>query len=234
MHMRRKTWARPELESCPYYRELPESCKGKWAQEFPHAAPLHIELGCGKGVSTAQMVRANPHINYLVIDLVRDVLGSTRRNIEAAFQGDAIENVIISALHIEYIYKYIGSGDQAERIYINFCNPWTKRKKHEKRRLTHSRQLMLYRDFLTDGGEIWFKTDDDILFDDSLEYFRECGFEVRYLTRDLHASGFTPNYMSEHEIMYTEKGVPIKFAIAVKGPLPENAPKIGPEDDPEE
>jgi len=225
MHMRRKTWARPELESCPYYRELPESCKGKWAQEFPHAAPLHIELGCGKGVSTAQMVRANPHINYLVIDLVRDVLGSTRRNIEAAFQGDAIENVIISALHIEYIYKYIGSGDQAERIYINFCNPWTKRKKHEKRRLTHSRQLMQYRDFLVDGGEIWFKTDDDELFDDSLEYFAQCGFSIRYLTRDLHASGFTPNYQSEHEMMYSEKGVPIKFAIAVKEELKE-APVI--------
>ena len=221
MHMRRKKWARPELETCPYYREFPEECKGKWAAQFPHAAPLHIELGCGKGVSTAQMTRDNPDVNYLVIDLVRDVLGSARRNIEAAYGDRPVENVIISALHIEYIYKYLGDGDQAERIYIQFCNPWTKRKKHEKRRLTHSRQLMQYRDFLQDGGEIWFKTDDDELFDDSLQYFAECGFTVRYITRDLHQSGFTPNYQSEHEMMYSEKGVPIKFAIAVKGPLPE-------------
>lgn len=220
MHMRRKTWARPELEACPYFQMEPEACKGKWAEQFPKAAPLHVELGCGKGVSTAQMVRDNPDINFVVIDLVRDVLGSTRRNIEAAFEGDPVTNVIITALHIEYIYKYMGAEDQAERIYIHFCNPWTKRKKHEKRRLTHSRQLMQYREFLKDGGEIWFKTDDDQLFDDSLAYFAECGFQVRYLTRDLHASGFSPNYMSEHEIMYTEKGTPIKFAIAVKGPLP--------------
>ena len=164
-------------------------------------------------------------INYLVIDLVRDVLGSARRNIENAYGERPVENVIIAALHIEYIYKYLGNGDQAERIYIQFCNPWTKRKKHEKRRLTHSRQLMQYRDFLQDGGEIWFKTDDDELFDDSLLYFAECGFTVRYITRDLHNSGFTPNYQSEHEMMYSEKGVPIKFAIAVKEELKE-APVI--------
>ena len=221
MHMRRKTWARPELECCPYYQEMPESCKGNWAAQFKRPAPLHVELGCGKGVSTALMARDNLDINYLAIDLVRDVLGSTRRNIEAAYGDTPVDNIIIAALHIEYIYKYLGDGDRAERIYINFCNPWTKRKKHEKRRLTHPRQLMQYREFLADEGEIWFKTDDDILFDDSLAYFAECGFEIRYLTRDLHQSGFTPNYQSEHEMMYSEKGVPIKFAIAVKRPLPQ-------------
>ena len=222
MHMRRKAWARPELEACPYYREMPENLKGQWRGQFSKEAPLHVELGCGKGVSTAQMTRDNLDVNYVAVDLVRDVLGSTRRNMEAAYGDMPVENVLITALHIEYIYKYFGPEDRVERIYIHFCNPWTKRKKHEKRRLTHSRQLMQYRDFLVDGGEIWFKTDDDQLFDDSLVYFEECGFQVRYLTRDLHQSGFSPNYVSEHEIMYTEKGVPIKFAIAVKGPLPEN------------
>jgi len=224
MHMRRKAWARPELEACSYFRMEPEACKGKWADQFCHEGPLHIELGCGKGVSTAQMVHDNPGINYLAIDLVRDVLGSTRRNIEAAYGDEPIENVLITALHIEYIWKYLGDGDRAERIYIHFCNPWTKRKKHEKRRLTHPRQLMQYRDFLQDGGEIWFKTDNDELFDDSLSYFAECGFHVRYITRDLHASGFSPNYLSEHEIMYSQQGIPIKFAIAVKRPLEEKAP----------
>lgn len=220
MHMRRKKWARPELESCPYYREFPEECRGKWAAQFAKAAPLHIELGCGKGVSTAQMARENPAVNFLAIDLVRDVLGSARRNIEIAYGDAPVENIILCALHIEYIHKYLGDGDRAERLYINFCNPWTKRKKHEKRRLTHPRQLMQYRDFLADSGEIWFKTDDDTLFEASLSYFARCGFTVTYLTRDLHASGFAPNYQSEHEMLYSERGVPIKFAIAKKGPLP--------------
>ncbi|MBP5725943.1 MAG: hypothetical protein J6Y48_02595, partial [Clostridia bacterium] len=100
-----------------------------------------------------------------------------------------------------------------ERIYIHFCNPWTEHPKHEKRRLTHPRQLMQYRTFLKEGGEIWFKTDDDTLFEDSLAYFELCGFEPVKVGLDLHADGFTPNYISEHEEKYTAMGIPIKYGV---------------------
>ena len=77
---------------------------------------------------------------------------------------------------------------------------------------------MQYRDFLVDGGEIWFKTDDTALFTESLPYFDACGFELWYLTSDLHAAGVTPNYISEHEMKFTALGVPIKFARFAKKP----------------
>ena len=57
---------------------------------------------------------------------------------------------------------------------------------------THPRQLTQYRDFLVDGGEIWFKTDDTALFTESMPYFDACGFELRYLTSDLHAAASRP------------------------------------------
>ena len=44
-------------------------------------------------------------------------------------------------------------------------------------------------------------------------YFDICGFETVYLVHDLHAAGFQPNYISEHEQKYTEAGIPIKFGI---------------------
>ena len=100
-----------------------------------------------------------------------------------------------------------------ERIYISFCNPWTEHPKHEKRRLTHPRQLMQYRTFLTEGGEIHFKTDDETLFADSLAYFDLCGYEPVFLTEDLHRSGYAPNYVSEHEEKYAAMGVRIKGAV---------------------
>ena len=53
-----------------------------------------------------------------------------------------------------------------------------------------------------------------MLFEDSLGYFRECGFAIRYETRDLHESGFAENIQTEHERMFTEKGIPTKFLIA--------------------
>lgn len=218
MHIRKKKWARPELNACAWYENDGEKRKGHWREAFPRPeAPLHLEMGCGKGVSTAKMAAANPDINYVAADISNDVLGDARRNLVRECGGEP-DNIMILSCDICFIDRYFDQRDGAERIYISFCNPWTERPKHEKRRLTHPRQLIQYRRMLRDGGEIWFKTDDDRLFEDSLAYFALCGFELRYLTRDLAGSGFEPNYLSEHEIMYMKKGVPIKFAILRKTP----------------
>ncbi len=218
MHMRKKKWSRPELEACPYFVANPVQLRNAWAARFAHQQPFHIELGCGKGVSTAQMTSANRQINYLAIDINLDVLGCARRNLEAAYGDDPIENALLTNCHIEYIHTILGPEDRVERIYISFCNPWCARPKQHKRRLTHPRQLMQYREFLADGGEIWFKTDDDQLFRDSLTYFSVCGFDAAYLTDDLHGSGFAPNYVSEYERKYLASGMKIHFGIFRKRP----------------
>lgn len=219
MHMRKKEWARKLLFSSPYYIDKPAEVRGRWAQQFPEEAqPLHVELGCGKGVATAKMAHANPLVNYLAIDIGPDVLGSTCKNLNAEYGADPIDNIRLTKLDIGYIDQYVAPEDRVERIYINFPNPWTMRAKQHKRRLTHPRQLMHYRTFLVDGGEIRFKTDDVQLWQASLVYFKACGFEADYLTDDLHADGFQPNYVSEHEMMYSEKGIPIHFGIFRKLP----------------
>ena len=219
MHMRTKKWAKPELAVCPYFTDEPETKRGRWRAQFEREQPLYLELGCGKGVSTAAMVKDNPTINYVAVDITCNVLGDTRRNIEKAFDGEPVKNVMIARYDISYIEKVFAPEDRVERIYINFCNPWTKRPKYAKRRLTHPRQLMQYREFLVDGGEIWFKTDNDDLFLSSKRYFGECGFELTYVTEDLHNSGFEGSLATEHEKMFSEQGIPIKFLIAKKLPI---------------
>ena len=225
MHMRKKKWARPELAACPFYTAEGEGRKNRWRECFEHPErPLHLELGCGKGVSTALMAAANPEINYVIADLSADVLGDARRNLVKAC-GEDVGNVQILETDICFIDRVFGAEDGPERIYIHFCNPWTERPKQAKRRLTHPRQLIQYRKFMKEGGEIWFKTDDDTLFEDSRVYFDLCGFEMVYLSRDLHGDGFTPNYISEHERKYMDLGVPIKAGIFRKaGPEPEFDP----------
>ena len=220
MHMRTKKWAKPELAVCPYFTDEADTLRGHWRERFAKEQPLYLELGCGKGVSTAAMVYDNRDKNFVAMDITCNVLGDTRRNIARTYGGEPVGNVIIARYDIEYIRNVFAPEDRIERIYINFCNPWTKRPKYAKRRLTHPRQLMQYRDFLVDGGEIWFKTDDTPLFTESLPYFEACGFEMRYLTSDLHAAGFAPNYVSEHEQKFTALGVPIKFVIMRKKPGP--------------
>ena len=85
-----------------------------------------------------------------------------------------------------------------------------------KHRLTYPRQLIQYRDFLKDGGEIYFKTDDDDLFRDSLTYFPASGYDIIWQTYDLHENEPEWNIRTEHEGMFTEMGIKIKALIARK------------------
>lgn len=216
MRIRNKPWAAEELNKCPYFIRNPENHIGKWHGFFKKEQPVYLELGCGKGFFLAAAAVQNPNINFLGIDIKDAVLGPAKRNIDKAFADAKKEplNIIITALNIEQILNYFGPSDSVSRIYINFCNPWPK-KKHQKRRLTYPKQLNHYKSILEPGGEIFFKTDDDGLFEDSIVYFNECGFEITYKTYDLHSEKQIPDIMTEHEIMFSEKGIKIK-ALAAK------------------
>ena len=165
MRMRHKKWSMPELLGSGYYVEEPEALRGKWKEAFARSQPLHLELGCGKGVFTAAIAASHPEINYLAIDISPDVLGVAKRNIDKEMEaaGRRPENILLAIYDIERIDKILAPGDQVDRIYINFCNPWPKAK-HHKRRLTHPRQLKLYQAFLKPGASVYFKTDDDGLY----------------------------------------------------------------------
>ena len=105
-------------------------------------------------------------------------------------------------------------NDMIERIYINFCNPWP-RKKHNKRRLTHTRQLENYKQILVPSGQIYFKTDSDELFESTLEYLNEANFIINSQTYDLHNDNiFEKNIVTEHEKMFSDDGIKIKALIA--------------------
>lgn len=216
MRMRKKPWARPELEGCDFFVIKPSDYKGKWRETFARKNnPIYLELGCGKGTFMAVHASENKDINYIAIDIKDEVLVLAKRNIEKAFEdkNEVIDNVKLMAQEIAIIDEMLSEEDVIDRIYINFCNPWPK-ERHKKRRLTHTRQLENYKKFLNDNGEIWFKTDDDELFEESIEYFKESGFNIEYITYDLHSSDFKYNVTTEHEDMFTKQGIKTKFLIA--------------------
>ena len=218
MRIRFKPWARPELEASYFYEDIPENYIGKWKEKFKNSKqPLHIELGCGKGSFISELAFRNQDNNYIAIDLVDAMLGLAKRKVEEKYNANNIkvDNLILVRYDIERINNIISLEDGVERVYINFCNPWPK-SKHKKKRLTHTKQLEHYKEFLKSGSEIYFKTDDDGLFDDSLKYFEESGFEIINKTYDLHNEDIFDgkNIITEHEKMFSDEGIKIKALIA--------------------
>lgn len=216
MRIRFKKWARPELEASKFYIDNPEDYKGKWRELFKNPeAPLHLELGCGKGTFMAKLATRDRNVNHIAIDVVDAMLGLAKRNIEAEFKEHnmEIDNVYLTRFDIERILLIMDKKDSIDRIYINFCNPWP-RGKHRKKRLTHTRQLEKYKQIISPNAEIYFKTDDDELFEASLTYFEESGFKIIKKTYDLHSENAPDNIITEHEKMFSEQGIKIKALIA--------------------
>ena len=220
MRIRKKKWAEPELAVCDFFVKNPEEYAGKWKTAFKKEQPLYLEIGCGKGGFAGQFALKNPDINIIALDIKLDMLGVGRRTIVRLFEEngktqDDISNILLVKYNVEQLDNIIKPEDSIERLFINFCNPWP-RERHKKRRLTYYKKLEMYKSFLNKDAEIRFKTDDDGLFDESLEYFEQSGYEIKYLTRDLHASGVEDNIVTEHEKMFSDEGIKIKYLIAVQ------------------
>lgn len=173
-------------------------------------------FGCGKGSFIAKLAVQNPEINYLGIDIKSEVLGLAKRNIEKEYLNAQreIDNVLITAYEIEIIQNILNEKDLVDRIYINFCNPWPK-PRHNKKRLTHTKQLEKYKIFLKPGGEIYFKTDDYNLYKATIKYLEETGFKILKQTENLHKEPiWESNIETEHEKMFEEQGITTKAIIA--------------------
>jgi tRNA (guanine-N7-)-methyltransferase len=208
MRLRKKWWARPEMEDSPYFITNPYDLKGKWNTVFGNSNDIYLELGCGRGKFIIERAIQNRKLNFIGIDLKDEVLIYVVKKIHE----EGLQNVRIIPLNIMLIEGVFDQNEIA-RIFINFCNPWPK-DRHNKRRLTYTTFLNTYKKFLKSESEIWFKTDDTELFEDSIQYFKNGGFSIEYLTYDLHNSGFSDNITTEYEEKFTSLGMNTMFLIA--------------------
>ena len=216
MRIRRKPWAKQELEDAKFYIDNPNTNKGIWKSTFTNNNPIHLEIGCGKGSFISKLATKHQEINYIAADMIEAMLGLSKRNIEMHYQNDKIQitNLWLIRMNAERILDTFSAADDIERIYINFCNPWP-RGKHKKRRLTHTRQLENYKQFLNkEKGEIYFKTDNDELFEESIEYLKQANFLISKITYDLHNEMIFEDIRTEHEEMFSNQGIKIKALIA--------------------
>lgn len=202
--MRKKKNCAARIERCGDIRITdPENHKGKWNEVFGNDNPIHVEIGCGKGSFIVGMAKMYPDVNFIAIEKVEDVIVMA---MEKAIANE-IENVRFMDLDAERIEEFFEKGE-IKRIYLNFSDPW-KKGKQAKRRLTHKNFLDRYKKVLNSGDYIWFKTDNQKLFEFSLNSFCAEGFKLRNITLDLHNSGFEGNVITEYEQRFMDLGQPI-------------------------
>lgn len=205
MRLRKKPWANKELAINDKLLEEPEKYKGKWREFFGNDKPIHVEIGCGKGQFISKMSLKNPDINYIAVERQKLVIVTALRKSREMGVSD---NIRFMCADVSDLLNYF-EPNEIDRLYINFCDPWP-RKKWAKRRLTHKNFLAIYEKLFENGGEINFKTDNRGLFEFSLNEFEaQKGWIMKNITLDLHNSDFEGNIMTEYEEKFSSKGMPI-------------------------
>lgn len=182
----------------------PEQYKGKWNTVFNNNNKIHLEVGIGKGSFLINHAKNNPNINYIGLEKYPSVLLSAIKTIEE----ENIKNIKIictDATNINNIfYKEISM------LYLNFSDPWPK-KRHEKRRLTSEKFLKKYDTIFKRFKIIKQKTDNDDLFNYSIESFKNHGYFI--LKKN---TNYFDKIRTEYEEKFIKKGKNINYVKVFK------------------
>lgn len=187
-----------------------------WKELFGNENELFLEIGCGKGNFIIKKAKDNPLKNYIAVEGQETVI--LRALEKAAQESVSKDGVCFDRLsNVKFMLTFVHNmndffyENQLSGVYLNFSDPWPKAR-HAKRRLTYRRRLQDYGWALKPGGFIEIKTDNDDLFDFTLEEIEEVGYDIKELTRDLHSSEYESKYtMTEYEEKFKGNGKNINY-----------------------
>ncbi len=220
VRMRKKKNLDQRLAACSYLQtEEPLTLRGHWQAHFAQIrkdgkadAPCFAEIGCGKGSFAVGMAKKYPDRNFIALEKVPDVIMLAMEKAKA----EQLDNLLFVLGDAAELCESFEDGE-LDGLYLNFSDPWPK-KRHAKRRLTAPSFLASYERILKKGGAIEMKTDNDALFEYSLESFALCGYRLSEVDRDIHKNGpMADNVMTEYESNFYSQGKNIHRLVAVAG-----------------
>lgn len=195
------------VNSCEFLIKNPCDYKGKFQSLFKNDNPIHLEIGMGKGKFIYEMALNNPEINFIGLEKFDSVIAKA-----IAKMPNKLPNLYLisyDAIKLAEIFDR-----EVDTIYLNFSDPWPK-KRHHKRRLTHEEFLKVYDLIFKNEKKIIQKTDNIDLFAASIVYLSNYGYTITDVSLDLHNSDIA-NIKTEYEAKFSQKGFKINYLKAFK------------------
>ena len=192
------------IEKSEYFIRNPFNYKEKWSMVFGNNNPIELEIGMGKGDFLISKSLDNPNINYIGLEKYDSVLVSAAKKLEK-LELNNIRIINADAINLNNIF-----GKEISKIYLNFSDPWPK-KRHEKRRLTYEKFLNIYENIFSSNALIEMKTDNEELFSYSLFSFKTNGYQIKEINRNIF-----DKYQTEYEKKFIKNGKNINYVSIYK------------------
>ena len=165
--------------------------KGQWNTGFfKNYNPVVLELACGKGEYTVNLAQMFPEKNFIGIDYKGNRIW---RGAKTALE-EGVNNVAFLRMQIENLVDYFAPGE-VDEIWITFPDPQPQLSR-EKKRLTSPRFLNMYQPTLKEGGCVNLKTDNDGLYEYTVDKIAELKLPLHIQTDDLYHSEFADEVLS--------------------------------------
>lgn len=183
--------------------------KGNWAGNiFKNNNAIILELGCGKGEYTVNLAEKFPDKNFIGIDIkgARMWVGAKKS------LNLGLTNAVFLRTRIEFINSFFSNGE-VDEIWIVFPDPHENKKQNQKR-LTSSVFLNKYKGFLKKDGIVNLKTDNEILYNYTLNIIRKNNLKLLHNVSNLYNSEHLDkahNVKTFYEQMFLEEGKPIHY-----------------------
>lgn len=208
MRLRNVKNAEDILNNSKYVINSPATHKGSYKEIFQNNNPIHLEIGTGKGQFIINMAKKYPDINFIGVELKESVLVRAVQKLETVDLPN-LRLMVWDAIALDKVFD-----SEINTIYLNFSDPWPK-KKHEKRRLTSPLFLKTYDKVFCDKAKIIQKTDNLILFASSIVNLSNFGYKIVECSLDL-ASSNIDNITTEYEEKFMNEGIKINYLKAIK------------------
>lgn len=169
------------LELTDFQDDVSQKPKGRWNSDiFQNDNPIVFELACGKGEYTLELARRNPNRNYIGIDIKgARIWKGAKKALE-----EGLENVRFMRMYIDHLDEYF-APKEIDEIWITFPDPYP-RKPDQNKRLTSPKFLNIYKKVVKPETSIHFKTDDDELFDYTLNVLEEFDCEIQDVVHNIY------------------------------------------------
>lgn len=216
MRQRKAKDLEKRLAECREIILLPEEQKKLCESGDPAVSGrLFAEIGCGKGQFIIQKALADPKGRYIGIEGQETViLRAAEKAMEVPERMQQLGNLRFMNCFVHSMSD-IFTENSLDGVYLNFSDPWPKAR-HAKRRLTYHKRLLDYAWAIKPDGFIEIKTDNDGLFEFTLEEIRAAGtiLHISEMTRDLHAEDCTyeaAETTTEYEDKFSAAGKNINY-----------------------